>query len=80
MAKSSGKKERYEVLCEEMSSKVQLVLEGHSMLDQKIEGLRQDVKGVKEELGHVEAAVTQTNQRLETLIDRFNVHERAHAG
>ena len=79
MAKTPRKKERYEVLFEEIESKVQLVLEGHSTLNQKIEALRQDVGGVKEELGHVEQAVTENNRRLELLINRFEAHNHAHA-
>ena len=78
MAKTPRKKERYEVLFEEIASKVQLVLEGHSTLDQKIEALHREVGGVKEELGHVEKAVTENNRHLETLINRFEAHEHAH--
>lgn len=79
MAKTPRQKERYEVLYEEIASKVQLVLEGHSTIDQKIDALRQDVGGVKEELGHVEQAVTEGNRRLEMLTNRFETHERAHS-
>ncbi len=72
------KKERYEVLYEDIKSMVRLVLEGHSSLDQKIDTLRGDVRGVKEGLGYVEQAVTENSQRLSILIHRFEVHERAH--
>ena len=72
------KKERYEVLYEDIKSMVQLVLEGHSTLDQKIETLRGDVRGVKEGLGYVEKAVIENSKRLGILINRFKVHEHAH--
>ena len=78
MGKEPRKQERYEVLFEDIQSMVQLVLEGHSALDQKIETLRQDMRGVKEELGHVEQAVTENSKRLGTLINRFEAHEHAH--
>ena len=78
MAKTPRNKERYEVLFEEVASKVQLVVEGHSTLDQRIEVLRRDVGGVKEELGHVEKAVAENNRHLEILINRFEAHEHAH--
>ena len=66
------------MLFEKIRSSVQVVLEGHSTLNQKIETLRQDVGGVKEELGHVEQAVTESNRRLEFLINRFEAHDHAH--
>ena len=72
------KKERYEVLYEDIKKMVQLVLEGHSTLNEKIDGLRGEVRGVKEELGHVGQAVTESRQRLDALINRFEVHEHAH--
>lgn len=73
-------KERYEILFEEMSSKIQLVLEGHATLDRRIEHLQQNVNDVRKELGHVEEAVTETNQRLDMLMNRFDAHERIPAG
>ena len=72
------KKERYEVLYEDIKSMSQVVSEGHSTLDQKIESLLGEVRGMREELGHVEKAVTESRQRLDTLINRFEVHEHAH--
>ena len=75
---ASRKKERYEVLYEDIKSMVELVLEGHSTLDQKIEALRGDVRGVKAGLGYVEQAVTDNSQRLGVLIRRFESHEHAH--
>lgn len=78
MGEDRRKKERYEVLFEKIQSSVQVVLEGHSTLNQKIEALRQDVGGVKEELGHVEKAVMENNGRLKTLVDRFEIHSHAH--
>lgn len=78
MGKERRRKERYEVLFEDIKSRVQVVLEGRSILDRKIDALRQDVGGVKEELGHVEQAVTEGNQHLETLIKRFEAHDHAH--
>ena len=72
------KKERYEVLYEEIKSMVQVVLEGHSTLHQKFETVRQEVRGMKEELGYVEKAVTESSKRLGTLINRFEAHEHAH--
>ena len=74
------KKERYEVLCEDIKSMFQTVSEGHSTLDRKIDGLLGEVRGMRVELGHVEQAVMESRQRLDTLINRFDVHERAHAG
>ena len=78
MARASRQKERHEVLFEEIGSKAQLVLEGHSTLNRSIEALRQDIGSVKEELGHVEHAVTENNERLDVLIKRFDVHHHAH--
>ena len=78
MGKERRGKERYEVLFEDIKSRVQVVLENHSTLDRKIEALHQDMGGVKEELGHVENAVSENNKRLGTLINRFEAHEHAH--
>ena len=72
------KQERYEVLYEDIKSMCQVVSEGHSTLDQKIDGLLGEVRGMREELGYVEKAVTESRQRLDTLINRFEVHEHAH--
>ena len=54
------------------------VSEGHSGLNQKLGALQREMRGVREELGHVEKAVIEGNKRLETLINRFEVHEHAH--
>ena len=72
------KKERYEVLYEDIKSMFQVVSEGHSTLDQKIENLLGEVRGMREELGHVGKAVTESRQRLDTLLNRFEAHEHAH--
>ena len=78
MGKGPRKKERYEVLYEDIKSMFHQVLDGHSALDQKIESLRGEVRGMRGELGHVEKAVTESRQRLDTLINRFEAHEHAH--
>ena len=74
-----AKKERYEVLFEDIKSQVQQVLEGHSALLQEIQGLRGDIGGMRQELRFVEKAVTETKQGLGKLVNRFDLHERAHA-
>ncbi len=74
-----AKKERYEVLLEDIKSQVQQVLEGHSTLRREIQGVREDIGGMRQELRFVEKAVTETNQGLEKLVNRFDLHERAHA-
>ena len=73
------KKERYEVLYEDIKSMFQAVSEGHSTLDRKIDGLLGEVRGMRGALGHVEQAVTESRQRLDTLINRFEAHDHAHA-
>jgi len=78
MGKEPRKKEHYEVLYEDIKKMVQLVLEGHSTLDEKIESLRGEVRGAREELGDVGKAVTESRQRLDTLINRFEAYEHAH--
>lgn len=85
MVKGPRKKEQYLVLYERIDSKVQQVLEGHSTLNQKIDALRQEVSGMKGELGDVGKAVmevrgivTSSNKRLEAFITRFEAHEHAH--
>ena len=75
MATAPGKKERYEALVEDIKSDVQLVFEGHSTLDEKIEVLRQDMGMVKDERGHVGKAARETNQRLETPMNRLEAHD-----
>lgn len=79
MGKEPRKKERYEVLYEDITSMFRTVSEGHGALDQKIEDLLVEVKGMRTELGDVEKAVIEGRQRLDLLISRFEVHERAHS-
>ncbi len=78
------KKERYEVLFEEISSNVQAVLEGHTALDQDIQALRRDVGAMRKELGYVGQAVGEnslqiqaTSQALQALVKRFDIHQHA---
>ena len=78
MGKEPRKKQRYEVLYEEIKAMFQVVSEGHGTLDQKIESLLGEVRGMRKELGHVEEAVTESRQRLDVLINRFEAHEHAH--
>ena len=73
-----AKKEQYEVLYEDIQSMVKQVSEGHSGLNRKLDTLQQEMRGAREELGHVEKAVIEGNKRLETLINRFEAHEHAH--
>lgn len=72
------KKERYEVLYEEIKSMFRVVSEGHGALDQKIDSLQGEVRGMRQELGDVGKAVTESRQRLDMLINRFEAHEHAH--
>ena len=78
MGKAPRKKQRYEGLYEEVKAMFQVVSEGHGTLDRKIEGLLGEVRGMRQELGDVGKAVTETRQRLDTLINRFEAHEHAH--
>ena len=48
MGKEPRKKQRYEVLYEDIKSMFQVVSEGHSTLDQKIESLLGEVRGMRE--------------------------------
>lgn len=72
------KQERYEALYEDIKSMCQAVSEGHSTLHQEIESLHGEVRGVREEVGHIGKAVTESRQRLDTLIDHFEAHTHAH--
>ena len=78
MGKEPRKKQRYEVLYENIESMFRTVSEGHSTLDRKIEGLLGEVRGMREELGYVGKAVTESRQHLDTLINRFEVHGHTH--
>jgi predicted nucleic acid-binding Zn-ribbon protein len=78
MGKAPGKKERYEVLYEDIEKMVQQVLEGHSMLSQRFEGVRVELKEMRREVGNVGDAVTETRRRLDDFIHRFEAHEHAH--
>ena len=90
MAGTPRKKERYEVLFEEASSKMERVAEGHSTLVRWCERLEARFAEVEMRIGWLERAVTrglgevreaqkQTNQHLDQLVTRFDAHERAHA-
>ena len=76
--RSSRKQERYEVLYEEIKSMFKTVSGGHSMLDRKIESVLRETREIREELGHVEKAVSESRQILDTLVNRFEAHEHAH--
>lgn len=77
--KKGRKKERYEVLYEDIEAMFKTVTEGHSTLDRKIDGVLGEVKAMRAELGDVEKAVTESRQRLDTLISRFEIHVHPNA-
>ena len=59
-------KERFEVLLEDIKSKVNLIAEGHSLLDNKLEEVRRDLKN---EIRTVDAKVDNLGKRLEIVHD-----------
>ena len=80
MAKGPSKKERYEVLYEEIGSQVKLVLEGHAALNQKIERLDAKVDGTAQEISRkLDFGFATMLKEIRELRERFDVHERAHA-
>lgn len=79
MVEEPGKKERYEIMYEELSGKVQLVLEGHSLLNQKID--RVDAKidgGVRDITRTLNLGFATVIKEIRALHQRFDAHERAH--
>jgi len=78
--KEVKEKERFEVLLEDIKDKVQLVLEGHGTLDNKIENVRQELGGkieavksdLKQELGG-------KMDHLDEKVERFGKHLSATA-
>lgn len=80
MADTPGERERYEVLYEEINAKVQLVLEGHSALDQKIERLDGKMdRSVQEISRKLDFGFAKVLKEVRELRGRFDIHERAHA-
>ena len=59
----------FNVLFEDIKSKVQLVLEGHAILDRKIESTRQDLKDtilqVHQEVKWTNERIDETNERID---------------
>ena len=79
MVEASGKKERYEVLYEEIGAKVQLVLEGHSTLDQKIERVDAKIDLSTHEISRkLEMGFATVMKEIRQLQERFDTHGRAH--
>jgi len=80
MADTPGGKERYEVLYEEIGTKVQLVLEGHAVLDQKIDRLDDKIDhGVQEISRKLDFGFVKVLKEIRELQGRFDIHERVHA-
>lgn len=59
-------KERFELLLEDIKSKVTLIAEGHSLLDNKLEEVRRDLKN---EIKMVDAKVDNLGKRLDVVHD-----------
>ena len=79
MGKEPRKKERYEVLYEEIESQVKLVLEGHSTLDQKIERMDAKIDSSTHEISRkLEMGFANVMKEIRQLQERFDIHERAH--
>lgn len=80
MAETPGEKEQYQVLYEELGGKVQLVLEGHSLLNQKIDRVDAKIDGAAKEISSkLGLGFTTVLREIRKLHERFDVHERAHA-
>lgn len=79
MAKMPGKKERYEVLYEEITSQVKLVLEGHSTLDGKIERVDAKIDRRTQEISRkLDMGFATVMKEIRELRERFEVHDHAH--
>jgi hypothetical protein len=59
------KKEKFELLLEEIRGDVKLVLEGHGVLDKKIENVKDMVKDVDIKVEDTRKAVKEIGRKLE---------------
>jgi hypothetical protein len=63
-------KERFEVLLEEIRGDVKLVLEGHDVLNKKIDGVKRELK---EEIGIVSSRVDSVGSRVDSVSKKLDV-------
>ena len=75
MGREPGKKERFEVLLEQVHVEVRTIAEGHGILLKEIRETR-DFLGNRITL--LECAVLEQSSQTPTLTERFDTHERAH--
>lgn len=64
MTKEKLKKEYFKILLEEIKDQVKLVLEGHSILDKKIEDLKELVREVEIKVEDTREAVKEIGRQL----------------
>ncbi|MBI3318935.1 MAG: hypothetical protein HYZ90_07365 [Candidatus Omnitrophica bacterium] len=71
-----GKKERYEILFEEVSSKIDLVLDGLKGLTEQTERLEQRVGALEQRMERIELRVGALEQRMERLEVAISTHTK----
>ena len=71
---SEDKKERSELLLEDIKNKVDLIADGHSVLDRKIDGLREELGG---KIDWLEKKVDRLDKKVDTLDRNVETNARA---